>query len=157
MQRIVWIATVLAVLTVSTAMAEKIFKWRDSQGQIHYGELPSAGQSAQTLDIQTPPEHTAPRQPTTLPGTPLSSDDQKTAAQLNESDQHAQQNAGKRQPPHPSCSTARQNLVYLQAGGSNRRFRDTSGKVVRYTQAQREAKIAATKHYLEKYCSPNNP
>ncbi|EAR23203.1 DUF4124 domain-containing protein [Nitrococcus mobilis] len=156
MQRIVWITAVLAALTASAAIAAKIYKWRDSQGQTHYSELPPVGRGAQTLDIQTPPEHTppAPRQPTPLPGTPLSSNGQKTTAQPSGSDPRVQPNVHNQQL---ACPTARQNLLYLQAGGSNRRFRDASGKVVRYTQAQREAKIAATKRYLEEYCPPSSP
>ncbi|MCO6440051.1 MAG: DUF4124 domain-containing protein [Nitrococcus mobilis] len=154
MQRIVWITAALAMLTASTAMAAKIYKWRDSQGHTHYGELPPVGRAAQPLDIQTPPEHTAPSQPTPRPGTPLSSNSQETAAQPSGSDRRVQPNADNRQP---SCPAARQNLLYLQAGGSNRRYRDASGKVIRYTQAQREAKIAATKRYLEEYCLPSNP
>lgn len=156
MQRIVWITAVLAALTASTAMAAKIYKWRDSQGQTHYGEHPPVGRGAQTLDIQTPPEHTPPasRQPALPPGAPLSSNGQETTDQPSGNDPRVQPNAHNQQP---ACPAVRQNLLYLQAGGSNRRFRDASGKVVRYTQAQREAKIAATKRYLEEYCAPSSP
>jgi hypothetical protein len=154
MRGIAWIAALLAVLTTSAAVAAKIYKWSDAQGQTHYGGLPPIGRPAQALDIQTPPGQPRPAASglAATAATPMSANGQAGAGDQSESDRHAQPTSQDTQPPHPSCEVARQNLHYLQGSPSNRRFRDPSGQVVRYTETQLQAKITATEHYLEQHC-----
>lgn len=154
MQRIAWIAALLAALAASPAMPAKIYRWSDARGQIHYGELPPIGQPAQALDIQAPPAHARPAagEPAPVSEAPTSANGQPTAGPQGESSQRAQPISQDSQPPRPSCEIARQNLRNLQAAPGNRRFREPSGHVVRYTEAQLRAKIAATEHYLAQHC-----
>lgn len=152
MRRIAWIAALLAVLTTSAAVAARIYKWSDAQGQTHYGELPPIGRFAQALDIQTPLGHSRPvGEPVATSAASTSSNSQASAINQGESDRRAQPIS---QTPQPPCEIARQNLRYLQGSPGNRRFRDPSGQVVRYTEAQLQAKITATKHYLEQQHCP---
>ena len=154
MQRIAWIAALLAALAASPTLPAKIYRWSDARGQIHYGELPPIGQPAQALDIQTPPAHPRPATGELAPvsGAPASATGQPAAGPRSESGQRAQPISQDPQPPRPSCEIARQNLRSLQAAPGNRRFREPSGHVVRYTEAQLQAKIAATEHYLAQHC-----
>ncbi|HET8701063.1 MAG TPA: DUF4124 domain-containing protein [Nitrococcus sp.] len=150
MQRIAWIAALLAMLTTAAAGAAKIYKWSDARGQIHYGELPPVGWPAQMIDIQTPPEpsQSAPGQA----AAPASSTNQPIIGQ-GEHAQRAHSGIPDPQPSAPSCELARQNLQSLQAAPDNRRFREPSGQIVRYTEAQLQAKITATQHYLAQHCT----
>lgn len=154
MRRIAWITALLTALTASATVAARIYKWSDAEGQIHYGELPPVGQSAQPIDIQTPPGHPrpTPSQPAAIPEASMNSSSQEAAAKQGGSDQRTQTVAQEPERLRQQCQVARQNLQFLEAGGSNRRFRDSSGNVVRYTQAQRQTKIAAIKRYLERHC-----
>lgn len=154
MQRIAWVLAVLAALTVPAAIAAQIYKWSDAQGQVHYGELPPVGRPAQKLDVNTTSGHSQPPASTpaakpaptpSKPGNPANTGQGKTgtAAQSNSLDpQQLQQ----------QCRNARQNLQVLKHGPSNRRFREPSGKVVRYTQEQLQAKIAENEQFLKRNC-----
>lgn len=154
MRGIAWTAALLAALTTSAAVAAGIYKWSDAQGQTHYGERPPIGRSAQILDIQTPPGHpqAVVNGPAATPATPLSPNGQAAAGNPGERDARARATSQDAQSPHPPCAIAQQNLRSLQGSPSNRRFRDPSGQVVRYSEAQLQAKIAATEHYLEQHC-----
>lgn len=155
MRGIAWTAALLAVLTTSAAVAARIYKWSDIQGQTHYGELPPIGRPAQVLDIQTPPEHPQPvvNEPAITPATPMSFNGQTAADNPSEREARARPASQDGQSPRPPCAIAQQNLHSLQGSPSNRRFRDPSGQVIRYSEAQLQAKIAATEHYLEQHCS----
>lgn len=154
MRRIVWITALLAALTASATAATKVYQWSDSEGQVHYGQLPPVGHSAQMIDTQTPTGHPRPlpSAPAAKPATPMRSDDQAAATKPGESDQQAQAVTQDPQQMREQCQGARHNLQILQVGGSNRRFRDPSGNVVRYTEAQRQEKIAAAERYIEQHC-----
>lgn len=154
MQRIVWIIALLAALTAPASMAAKIYKWSDPDGHVHYGEVPPAGQPAETIESRTPRGHPSAAGPAaTLPDVSSRSNPEKTAGEPGADDQQSQPTARQPERVREHCQNARQNLQNLQIGGSNRRFRDSSGKIVRYTQAQRQAKITATKRYLEQHCT----
>ncbi|MDN5848430.1 MAG: DUF4124 domain-containing protein [Nitrococcus sp.] len=154
MQRIAWITVLLAALTATATAATRVYQWSDRQGQVHYGELPPVGHSAQTIDVQTPTGHPrpSPNQPAGRPDASVHSSGQEAASKPGESDQHAQTVAQDPQRLREQCQAARHNLQFLQAGGSNRRFRDSTGNVVRYTEEQRQAKIAAAEGYIEQHC-----
>lgn len=154
MQRIAWIMALLAALAAPPLMAGKIYKWSDPEGHIHYGEVPPSGRAAQTIESQTPPEPPRARHPATAPPEVSSrSDTEKTPSTPDTGDRRSPSTAQDAEPLAEQCRNARQNLKNLQIGGSNRRFRDSSGKIVRYTHAERQAKIDATRAYLEQYCA----
>ncbi|MDN5872226.1 MAG: DUF4124 domain-containing protein [Nitrococcus sp.] len=154
MRRIVWITALLAAFNASAAAPSKVYQWSDSQGQVHYGQVPPVGHSAQTIDVQTPRGHPRPvsSQPAATPETSMRPNGEDPATKPGESNQHAQAVAQDPRRLREQCQGARHNLQVLQIGGSNRRFRDSSGNIVRFTQAQREAKIAAAERYLEQHC-----
>ena len=153
MQRIVWIIALLAALTAPVIMAAKIYKWSDPEGHIHYGEFPPAGQPAETIEGRTPRGHPPPAGPATLPEVSSRSNPEEAAGEPGAGEQRAPPTAQEPERVREHCQKARQNLQNLQIGGSNRRFRNPSGKIVRYTHAQRQAKITATRRYLEQHCT----
>lgn len=154
MQRIALIGVLLAALTVSATVGAKIYKWSDDRGQIHYGELPPMGQSAQIIDIQTlsGPTQAVPSSAASSPETAQRASGEGIATEPERRNRPAQAVAQRREQRRHNCQAARHNLKIFQAGGSSRRFRKPSGEVVRYTQAEQEAKIAAAKRYLEQHC-----
>ena len=154
MQRIAWIMALLAALAAPALMAGKIYKWSDPDGHVHYGELPPSGRPAQSIESQTPPEPPRARHPATAPPEVSSRSDAEKPPNAQEAgDRQSQPTAQDPERLAEQCRNARQNLKNLQIGGSNRRFRDSSGKIVRYTHAERQAKLDATRAYLEQHCA----
>jgi hypothetical protein len=45
----------IPLLMYSSGTAADVYKWRDAQGHIHYGDHPPPGQGAQSMKIETAP------------------------------------------------------------------------------------------------------
>jgi len=142
---------VLSLLAASGAFARTVYKWTDDNGQVNYTAEPPQNRPSQKLDL-----HTA------LPTGSQSSEGTGSAPQAPADGQSAQnsQQASSDDVPKGNgtaylskqCARARQNLKALRAGGTNRRFRDADGNVVRFNEKQLQSKIDDNRQYLDTYC-----
>lgn len=142
---------VLSLLVASGAFARTVYKWKDDNGQINYTAEPPKDRPSQKLDL-----HTA--LPTGGDSTPASAASRTDGAGASKPADD-QGDAGDDVPKgdgtaflKKQCDIARGNVKALEAGGTQHRYRDANGKVVRYDAEQIKSKIAENRKYLETYC-----
>jgi len=136
------LAATLGLAVGSTSgQAAQIFKWVDAQGVTHFDAQPPAGQSAQEINTQNsvaPPPPT-PKQPN--PDQEQQAVDAKVKKQL--AAQEAKRTA--------YCEQQRTNLAQLQ---NNPRVREeVNGEFRRFTEEERQARIAEVKKAIEDTCN----
>jgi len=134
-------ALTLAVGT-ATGQATQIYKWVDAQGVTHFDAQPPAGQSVQEIDIQKP---VAP--PTAAPATRPDANQEQQAIDTKVKKQVAA-DAAKRKA---YCDRQRTNLAQLQ---NNPRVREeVNGEYRRFTEEERQARIAEVKRSIDDTCN----
>ncbi|WP_346832742.1 DUF4124 domain-containing protein [Pseudomonas abietaniphila] len=134
-------ALTLAVGT-ATGQAAQIYKWVDAQGVTHFDAQPPAGQSVQEIDIQKP---VAP--PTAAPATRPDANQEQQAIDTKVKKQVAA-DAAKRKA---YCDRQRTNLAQLQ---NNPRVREeVNGEYRRFTEEERQARIAEVKRSIDDTCN----
>lgn len=136
----------LALGIALPAAAAEVYRWTDAQGQVHFGATPPRGVSAERVDLRV--------------SRPASGGDRAAAG----SAPSAGGSAGDGTPDEPvspqrdvaferqQCEAARNNLEVLRNGGTNRRFRDADGNVVRYTEEELAREIARLEEIASRYC-----
>jgi hypothetical protein len=136
-------ATLTLAASPMTGQAAQIYKWVDAQGVTHFDAQPPAGQAAQEIDTQ---------KPVTPPPTPAAQSDA-----VQEQDQDATDAKVKKQVAaqdtkrKASCEKQRTNLSELQ---NNPRVREeVNGEFRRFTEEERQARIAEVKQYLSDTCN----
>lgn len=137
------LATALT-LAVGTAagQAAQIYKWVDAQGVTHFDAQPPAGQSVQEIDIQKP---VAP--PSTAPAARPDAEQEQQAIDTKVKKQVAA-DAAKRKA---YCDRQRTNLAQLQ---NNPRVREeVNGEYRRFTEEERQARIAEVKRSIDDTCN----
>ncbi|WP_296259521.1 MULTISPECIES: DUF4124 domain-containing protein [unclassified Pseudomonas] len=136
-------AAVTLAIGVATAQAAQIYKWIDAQGVTHFDAQPPVGQSAQQLDTRKP---VAPPPLVPAPGRTESSQEQQ-AVDAKVKKQVAAQEAKRKE----YCATQRTNLAQLQ---NNPRVREeVDGEFRRFTEEERQARIAEVKKTLDDTCN----
>ncbi|MFJ5300830.1 DUF4124 domain-containing protein [Pseudomonas sp. NPDC088368] len=136
------LAATLTLAAGSTAsQAAQIYKWVDAQGVTHFDAQPPVGQSAQELETQkavTPP-------PPSPVGNQPSQEQQTVDAKVKK--QIAAQEAKRKE----YCETQRTNLAQLQ---NNPRVREeVNGEFRRFTEEERQARIAEVKKSIDDTCN----
>ncbi len=125
-------------------MAERIYRWVDSQGVTHFSAQPPQGQQADTLRlaVQPPPlQSTASKQ-----GTEPAGEREQREIERKVKGEIAAQQAQHRQ----YCTTLRTQLVQLQ---NNPRVRvEEGGQLRRLGEEERQARIADTSKKLAADC-----
>jgi len=138
------LAATLTLATGSAAIqAAQIYKWVDAQGITHFDAQPPAGQSAQEIDVQKP---VTPTQPPPAPAKP-SEDPAQQAVDAKVKRQLAAQEVKRKE----YCETQRTNLAQLQ---NNPRVREeVNGEFKRFTEEERQARIAEVKKSIDDTCN----
>ncbi len=95
-----WIAALLLVLLALPAGAEKVYKWVDEDGVVHFGAEPPRGQSADTIDVRPTPGNSAVEPSLTLP-------DEKEEDSGADQEKSAELTAEQRENRRKRCEKAR--------------------------------------------------
>jgi hypothetical protein len=134
-------ALTLAVGT-ATSQGAQIYKWVDAQGVTHFDAQPPAGQSVQEIDIQKPVAS-----PSATPAARPDADQEQQAIDTKVKKQVAA-DAAKRKV---YCDRQRTNLAQLQ---NNPRVREeVNGEYRRFTEEERQARIAEVKRSIDDTCN----
>lgn len=121
--------------------AAQIYKWVDAQGVTHFDAQPPVDQPVQTLDTQKPSAAPPPS-----PSRSSSSQEQQ-AVDTKVRKQVAAQEAKRKE----YCATQRTNLAQLQ---NNPRVREeVNGEYRRFTEEERQARIAEVSRALDDNCN----
>uniref|UniRef100_A0A7C1WV61 DUF4124 domain-containing protein n=1 Tax=Pseudomonas graminis TaxID=158627 RepID=A0A7C1WV61_9PSED len=135
-------ATLTLAIAPAVSQAAQIYKWVDAQGVTHFDAQPPAGQTAQEIDTGKPVA--AP------PSPPPQNQDgarEQEAVDAKVRKQVAAQEAKRKE----ACDEQRTNLAQLQ---NNPRVRqEVNGEFRRFTEEERQARIAEVKKYLDDQCN----
>ena len=144
----------LMLLCLTPAMAEKIYKWVDENGQIHYSSQKPVGQEAQTVTVKKAPKvapaknneegENSSESTTTVDET--TEDDPEADAAARAALAKADAVNNKKQ-----CELARKNLAALSATVRVTK-RDANGELVRLTDDQRLAAMKKAQAAIKQYC-----
>ena len=142
MRRMILAATLTIAIAPAVGQAAQIYKWVDAQGVTHFDAQPPAGQTAQEIDtakpVAAPP---APPPPSQEGAREQEAVDAKVRKQV------AAQEAKRKE----GCEEQRTNLAQLQ---NNPRVRqEVNGEFRRFTEEERQARIAEVKTYLDDQCN----
>jgi hypothetical protein len=135
-------ATLTIAIAPAVGQAAQIYKWVDAQGVTHFDAQPPAGQTAQEIDtgkpVAAPPAPPPPSQEGTR---------EQEAVDAKVRKQVAAQEAKRKE----GCEEQRTNLAQLQ---NNPRVRqEVNGEFRRFTEEERQARIAEVKTYLDDQCN----
>lgn len=142
-------ALVLAMI-VTPASAEKIYKWVDEQGNIHYGSDKPVDAPAERMRVNT--DKTG-----AVAGQRALAAEQK---KIDDAAKAVREKGIPAQPPVPSlpakevkqrCQQARDNLARIESRGQMR-IRDEKGNITYATDEAKQQRIAAAKKAIREYC-----
>jgi len=124
----------LAVLIGLTALgaqaAERVFKWVDAQGVVHYGQQPPAETKSEAIKVQKG----------------YSTSDPDAAAEPTEEQKKADADA-------ETCRVATDNFKTLSSTGEVKRV-DEYGETHTMSQEDKDAEKARAKAAMERFCKP---
>lgn len=142
MRWIILAATLMLAAGSVTSQAAQIYKWIDAQGGTHFDAQPPSGQPVEEINVQTPV--TA---PPAAPATRPDAAQEQQAADAKVKKQVAAQEAKRKE----YCESQRSNLAQLQ---NNPRVREeVNGEFRRFTEEERQARIADVKKSLDDTCN----
>ena len=137
---------VLLILCAMPLAAQKIYKWVDENGQVHYSSQKPPGQEAEKLNIRAnAPE--PPAQPAEEEGEQAPEEeaevDEATKAELAKLDKANRQR---------SCQQARNNLASLQNSYRVAQVDPDTGETVRLSDNQRAAALKQARDNIKEFC-----
>ena len=148
---------VLVVLFSSQLAAEKIYKWVDEKGQIHYASQKPAGQEVETVKLKKVPKAA----PKAVPEAASEAEDESSDAANPEVDSEveaAAKAAAKAKLAEADkinnkkqCELARKNYAALNATVRVLRTND-KGESVRMTDDERVNAMQAAQQAIKQYC-----
>ena len=149
-----WLLTslCLSATLLSTTINAEIYKWTDDNGETQYSQVPPPG-GVNSVKIQG----AAP--PTDNPDTTSDTLQEQVEAlneELVEKETSEKKEALRKQIDDAyerNCTTAKNNLAKLQAGG-NKRYLMPDGKVTHLTEEQRQQRINDAKDQIDEFCNP---
>ncbi len=136
---------------MALAYAESVYKWVDTQGNIHYGDRPQ-NNSAQTLHVAPPPPIDAASQQRleALKKQGKDNEHKKEAATKEAANPDSNKEVAKR-----NCSAAKENLAQLETVNTFLIEKDTEGNP-RIIPAEERSKKTETMHKeVERWCNWN--
>lgn len=147
------IATLSTVILFNSAavLADKIYKWTDTDGNVHYGSEKPADAPAEKMKVNTDKTGVN-RGAEALDNLKQEVDDD--AEKIKEEGIPAQ-------PPVPSlpmkevkqrCQAARQDLATIQSRGQLRE-RDANGEIRYVSDEEKQSRIKAAKQQVREYCN----
>jgi hypothetical protein len=135
-------ATLTLAVAQTTSEAAQVYKWVDAQGVTHFDAQPPAGQTAEEIDTGRPV--------TASPAPPPQNQEgarEQEAVDAKVRKQVAAQEAKRKE----ICEEQRTNLAQLQ---NNPRVRqEVNGEFRRFTEEERQGRIAEVKQYLDDQCN----
>ncbi len=143
---------VVVVLFSSQLAAEKIYKWVDENGQIHYASQKPAGQEAETVKLRKAPK-AAPKAETEATNPAPDAADDSTAEVDAEAEAAAKARlaAADKINNKKQCDLARKNYAALNASVRVSRTNE-QGETVRMTDEERVKAMQAAQQGIKKYC-----
>ena len=147
MKKLLVLIAIALFCTATLSLAGKIYKWTDSEGNIHYGERPPSGQSQQIHVPSAPPASAtpaaAPTTPTDTTKNLLDAFDKDSKDKQEAADKAAKEKATR----DTNCSNARKRIAGLKMGGrqyevteqGERHYLDDAAIQQRLTEAQKAA------------------
>jgi hypothetical protein len=152
LRRISVICALLVFTTPSPAAdSQKMYKWTDDQGEVHYSQFPPPGRKTEKLQPPPPPPESPNASGNDLQQQ-LDAVEQQNQEQLQGA-KDAQQWAQIQKIRRDNCKTAHQNLDSLQRSG-NVRYMGPDGKVMRLTEEERQKRIDETNAQIKENCNP---
>ncbi|WP_395374291.1 DUF4124 domain-containing protein [Marinicella sp. W31] len=136
---------VLLFLCAMPLAAQKIYKWVDENGQVHYSSQKPPGQDAEKLNIKAhDPEPPAPAEEegAEAPAEEEEADDA-TKAELAKLDKANLQR---------SCQQARSNLASLQNSYRVAQVDPKTGETVRLSDSQRASALKRARDNIKEFC-----
>jgi hypothetical protein len=135
-------ATLTLAVAQTTSEAAQVYKWVDAQGVTHFDAQPPAGQTAQEIDTG---------RPVTAPPAPPPQNQEGAREQEAIDAKVRKQVAAQEAKRKEICEEQRTNLAQLQ---NNPRVRqEVNGEFRRFTEEERQGRIAEVKQYLDDQCN----
>ena len=137
----------LALALAAPVAASDIYRWRDDDGNVNYGANPPRGVDAERVDVRA--------------SRPASGGDREAESSDEEESSGEEASGDGQEPVEPEqdtafqeeqCEAVRENLATLESGGTNRRFRNPDGEVVRYSEEELEQEVERLEALLEEQC-----
>lgn len=150
MKKLTAVITLCLLCATTGALAGKVYKWTDSEGNIHYGERPP-GTQAKEVDI-----HKAP--PSSRNAPPAESSLQETTKLLETLRKERQQKAEKKataekehKAREANCSYSKRRLTGYQIGGRIYEI-DDQGERSYLSDSDIQQRLEATQKEVDKWC-----
>ena len=151
MKKLLLLIAVSLLCTATLSVAGKIYKWTDSEGNVHYGARPPTNQAKQ-IKVQKGPTYSG--KPTAKPGS--SSDSRKTLLdafdkERKDKKETAAKTAKEKATRDKNCSNARKRVAGLSMG----RVYDISeeGERKYLEDDQIKSRLAEARKAVEKWCN----
>lgn len=152
MKRLLLLIAIGLICTATLSVAGKIYKWTDSEGNIHYGERPPNGQSQQIRVPSAPPSSGAaaatPSSPADSRKNLLDAFDKERADKAEATAKADKEKAVR----DKNCSNARKRVASLSIGG--RIYDITEEGERRYLEeADIQARLGEARKAVEQWCN----
>jgi hypothetical protein len=151
MKRLLLLIAIFLFCTTTLSVAGKIYKWTDSEGNIHYGERPPSGQQGQQMRVPKGPAYTA--KPAAKAGSPADARKNLLEAFDKERKEKAEASAKSEKEKaarDKNCSNARKRVARL-SGGRIYEFSD-DGERRFLEDAEIQKRLAEARQSVEKWC-----
>jgi hypothetical protein len=150
-RHLVLLCFLLAFTTAAQSGDDKIYKWTDDNGEVHYTQQPPQNRESVTVRHAPPPpgDPEAERKELQQDVEAMEKQQQEQAEKVTDAEQWSRIQQARRK----NCATARRNLAELQQGGI-KRYRLPSGEVVRLDEEDRQKRIAEANKQIEENCTP---
>jgi len=136
----------LPMLLASSLSATTVYQWKDEQGNIHFGSVPPAGASSQSMRLKTSSGVQSDR-----PGTdaaPPELVDEPSQAEIDR--QVRQQAIAAENERRTTCTQLRTNLATMK---NHSRLRvEIDGKAVIMSPQERQKRIQETEQQIREHC-----
>jgi type IV secretory pathway VirB10-like protein len=141
-----------------SAAATTVYKWKDSNGQVHYSDQPPPTGQAETVTVKNPRRKPAPEPVMTEEETastpaqteqpPAMSDEQKAAKEAMKRQQEEQKKIIRKK----NCGIAKRNLKTLKSTVRVRKLDPKTGEYVRVSDQERLKKLKQYQRKVREYC-----
>lgn len=131
--RAMLLAALLSLVAIGANAAERVYKWVDADGGVHFGQQPPVATEAQAIRVQKGFSATDPDAPAEL------SDEEKKAAAQAE-----------------TCRIATENFQTLSTDGETQRT-DEYGETHVLTPEEKTNERARAEAAMQRFCSPQPP
>jgi hypothetical protein len=149
-QLIIATMSMVILLGSGAAPAEKIYKWTDAEGNVHYGSQKPADAPAEKMQVDTG-----------LTGTNTGAEAlDKMKQEADDEARRIKEEGIPEQPPVPSlpmkevkrrCAAAKQDLATIQARGQLKE-RDEQGNISFVSEEARQQRIKQAQKQIKEYC-----